>query len=91
MYKTKNLPLASFLYNHREVAFCGVDKTDIRNIYFQFKPEKKAEELSEEFFNNSFALQLFQRYRALKDLVFEARRSVLGNSHRYSNPYQDLE
>lgn len=79
MYKTNNLPLASFLSCHKNVTFKGVDKNDINKIYFLFEPKADAEVLSDEYFSGQSRiepLEFIKNYRVLKDLVFEARRNA---------------
>jgi hypothetical protein len=79
IYTTNSLPLASYLSSVDNVEFIGVNKQDTKTIAFQFKPKETAQELADTYFAGKGEvnpLELFKNYRALKDLIFEARRNV---------------
>lgn len=80
MYRTNSLPLASFLSSTDDkVKFVGVDKENTETISFNFKPASEAQKLADEYFSGQSLvdpLELFKNYRALKDLIFEAKRNI---------------
>ena len=78
MYKTNSLPLAAYLRTLTDLEFKGVDKTNFSKVEFMFDPADKAQKCSDEYFAGTSKvnpIQLFESYRALKDLIFEIRRN----------------
>lgn len=75
-YSTNSLPLASYLKCHDEVSFVGAE-TDKPIITFVFSPQEEAKKIADAYFAGGevSAIQLFQEYRILKDLLFEAKRN----------------
>lgn len=77
-YRTNSLPLASYLSCKKDLKFVGVNKTDPRTILFIFEPAEIAEATADEYFaggGSCVPLEIHQKYRSLKDLIFETKRN----------------
>ena len=80
MYKTDNLPLASYLYSQKDkgVKFLGTDKENPNRVSFMFEPQGSAETLANEYYAGEGSvspLDYFNSYKTLKDIVFETKRN----------------
>lgn len=79
MYKTNSLQAASYLYSKKDLIFKGVDSTDCTKISFLFEPFDKAQNYMNEYFSGKVEvnlLEIFQNFKALKDMVFEIKRNI---------------
>lgn len=79
-YKTNSLQLASYLSCCPNIKFIGVDKENLHplKVSFIFEPPEEVQKNADEYFSgraNCNPLKLYEKYRTLKDLVFEVKRS----------------
>jgi len=80
IYRTESIQLASFLACQKKLTFIGVNKSDLERVAFVFEPAEAAQQLADAYFAGRVKvnpLELFEKYRTLRDLIFEAKTAVI--------------
>lgn len=79
MYRTNALALASYLCTVDSISFSGVDRSEPSKIIFEFEPMNQAQKAADEYFSDKATVnprEFMEKYRSLKDLVFEVKRNM---------------
>lgn len=79
VYSTRSLQIAAFLFTQAEkgVKLIGFDKSDLRNIHFQFTPFEACEQLENDYLFKAvqvFPKDLMEAHSLLKEKVFQIQR-----------------
>lgn len=83
MYKTNSIQLASYLCTVPTIKFVGVNKDNPHKVIFMFEPDDDSELLASDYFSGKVQvnpLELFEKYRTLKELLFEVKQIEIGDN-----------
>ena len=78
IFNTRSLQIASFLFTQEDVRLIGFDEVDPKNIYFQFEPYEKCQELENAYLFGTIKVEpkkLMDALGTLKEKVFQIQRS----------------
>jgi len=74
LFEIKDIAISAFLYSTDLVKLVGKRRIPTGELFFQFAPKEKAEELAASYWNQNAPLiqpkKLFSAQRDLKDMIF---------------------